>query len=387
MRHRRWALVACGAALLSVGAGSCTTAATSTVSGPLRIYVSDPAGLTAAQQDVVEAEQLAFTQRKSELSGLPVELQVVRNARISDDARAAIDDSNTIAYLGEVVPGSSADSVGITNAQDVLQVSPTDTASALTRRSAVISGSPQHYYESFSTYGQTFARVVPSSAHEAAALLSTMHSLGVRSLAVETDPHCSTSSSSSMPSACDYGRVLANEIATSESGQGITDASSATGADAVLFAGSSTTSAASALNSAATSNPHVKLFVSSALADPAFVATLSPAAQSALYASVPAPSAPEGTFASDFRSAYGHTPSPQAIFGYAAMQVVLDALRTAGSKANARSTVVGDVVKHSFSDTPLGQISIDRYGDSSLSTFRIDRVKAGQLVPGKLVQG
>ena len=34
---------------------------------------------------------------------------------------------SAIAYLGEVDPGLSSQSLGITNAQDLLQVSPTDT--------------------------------------------------------------------------------------------------------------------------------------------------------------------------------------------------------------------------------------------------------------------
>ena len=43
-------------------------------------------------------------------------------------ARLAIIDSSTIAYLGEIAPGAPTQTVGITNALDVLQVSPTDNA-------------------------------------------------------------------------------------------------------------------------------------------------------------------------------------------------------------------------------------------------------------------
>ena len=84
--------------------------------------------------------------------------------QISDQARTVIQDKTAIAYLGEIVPHSSYASLGITNALDLLQVSPTDTALELTQASPVVPGSPDTYYESMSTYGQTFARVVPTSA-------------------------------------------------------------------------------------------------------------------------------------------------------------------------------------------------------------------------------
>ena len=48
----------------------------------------------------------------------------VRGSTLSEQARTVIQDKTSIAYLGEVVPGSSAASLGITNALDILQVSP-----------------------------------------------------------------------------------------------------------------------------------------------------------------------------------------------------------------------------------------------------------------------
>jgi ABC-type branched-subunit amino acid transport system substrate-binding protein len=327
---------------------------------------------------VVRAERLAFSQRRSEVSAFQVTLAPpLTAAKISANARAAIEDSHSIAYLGELVPGTSSDSIGITNAQDLLQVSPTDTAAALTRKAAAVAGSPSRYYESFGTYGQTFARVVPSTQREAVALLGEMRGLGVKALQVQSD-------------GSDYGRTLSSEITAAESGQSIAAASSASSADAVLYAGSSRAQALSALNAAAAANPRVKLFVASALADPAFVLGLDSAAQRRLYASTPglaAPGVAAARFVAEFRSAYRHSPAPQAIFGYCAMQIVLDALRTAGAKANDRSTVVGNVAAHTFADTVLGSVSIDRYGDSSFAGFVIEHVKAGKLVTVKALQG
>ena len=98
-------------------------------------------------------------------------MTVLHGAKASDDARTAIQDSTAIAYLGEILPGASADSLGILGDQDILQVSPTDTAVELTQSTPAVPGAPAIYQE-VSTYGRTFARVVPSTALEAKALVS-----------------------------------------------------------------------------------------------------------------------------------------------------------------------------------------------------------------------
>ncbi len=74
--------------------------------------------------------------------------------KLSDNARAAIIDSSSIAYLGEVAPGTSDQTVGITNALALLQVSPTDNALELSAHTPAVSGSPHSYYEQWGTYGQ-----------------------------------------------------------------------------------------------------------------------------------------------------------------------------------------------------------------------------------------
>lgn len=134
----------------------CTTATPAvTVSGKtLTVYLSAPAGLSGdpQAQDVVRAQELAFSQLKGQVQGFTLRLRVLTGNKISDNARAAIKDSSSVAYLGEVQPGRSVDSLGITNAQDLLQVSPTAAPSV-----------PTKDFESFSTYQRTFASIAPGS--------------------------------------------------------------------------------------------------------------------------------------------------------------------------------------------------------------------------------
>lgn len=365
MRYRGWALAAFGAAALSVGAGSCGVTSGPTVTGTsLTIYISDPPGLSPQQQAVISAEEQAFSALKSQVSGFQLSLRPLHNAKLSAQARQAIDDSQAIAYLGEIVPGSSADSAGITNAEDLLQVSPTDNALELTQRTSAIPNAPSHYYESWSTYPHTFARVVPTSSREASVLVAEMQSLGVKTLQVQTD-------------GSDYGRALRAAVAGFEPAASITSASS--GADAVLYAGSSRAGAAAALNAAASADPRARLFVPSALADPSFLGTLSPAAQKQVFASTPGLPASLAAGAPKF-------PYPQALFGYAAMQAVIHVLARAGSKANDRSTVVKDFMRLRYTGSVLGSYAINQ-GDTSFDWFLIERLRSGRLVTVKALQG
>jgi branched-chain amino acid transport system substrate-binding protein len=372
-------LAAC--ATLSLGVAGCTAAGSSapTLSGKtLRIYVSAPPSLAAdpEAQDVLDAERLAFQQLKGQVTAYQLELRVLTHGKLSDNARQAIGDTgHAIAYLGEVLPGASADSIGITNAQNLLQVSPTDTAAELTQAVSDVKNSPKKYYESFGTNGQTFARVVPNTAVEAKALVSEMQSLGVKTLYVGND-------------GSDYGRTIASEVLAA---RGTITAGSPTSADAFFFGG--TSGAATAFERAVAENPKVKLFAPSALSNDGFVSQLQAAAQKQLYVSSPGLlpkqlAAKAGKFAVDFKAAYGHAPSPQAIFGYEAISAVLAVLHEAGPSANNRQTVVKDFIALRNQPSPLGTYSIDTNGDTSLgaSAFVIERVVGTKLVPFKAIR-
>jgi branched-chain amino acid transport system substrate-binding protein len=376
---RRLALAGCACVILAAAVGGCTTtASSSSVSGgTLSIYMSEPPGsLTPETQDVLAAERLALQQSGTHIGKFTLKLVPFQAEKLSDNARQAIGDGTTIAYLGEIAPGASADTLGITNAEDVLQVSPTDTAVEVTQATGAIPKSPDKYYESLSSNGRTFARVVPTDALEARALVSQMQSLGVNRLYIPGD-------------GSEYGRALRSEVVKRAS-PGITVVSAAAGADGVLYAGSSLSAAAAAFNSAAAGNPAVKLFGSSALAQDALVAALSPQAQRNLYVSEPGFTSsdlpPLGRqFVSAFRTAYGHDPSTQAIFGYAAMAALLHVLQEAGSSAANRGTVVHGFFGIRNLNSVVGTYSIDKNGDTSIAPFVISRVQAGKLVPYKAV--
>jgi branched-chain amino acid transport system substrate-binding protein len=370
-------LLACAAVL--AGLTGCTAASSSqTVSGKtLYIYVSAPAsaGNDPQQQDILYAEKLAFNQLQGTVTAFKLSLVPVVAAKLSDNARSSIQNKSTIAYLGELAPGSSADSLGINNAQDVLQVSPTDTAAELTQGTPAIKGAPQRYYESLSTYGRTFARVVPTTAVEAQLVTKEMQSLGVKNLYVTGD-------------GSEYGRTLAQAMTADAPSASITVAQSGAGADAVFYAGSSQSGASSALSGAVAGNPKTKLFVPSALAQQSFAAQLPPAAQRNLYVSSPgilprSLNQAARKFQADFRSTYGHAPNGEAVYGYAAMASVINVVAQSGASANNRSTVAHKFLAIQNLDSVVGPFSIDANGDTNNRQFVFSRVKAGKLVPFK----
>jgi branched-chain amino acid transport system substrate-binding protein len=367
------------AALAASLAGCAAAASTVTVSGrTLTIYQSAPTGGAGGQaaQDVLDAERLALQQAGSQVGRYSVRLMPLSGGTLSGHARTAIQDTTAIAYLGEVDPGDSADSVGITNAQGLLQVSPTDTALALTVASTAVPGSPSHYYESLKTYGQTFARVVPNASLEAKALISEMQARGVKRLYVASD-------------GSDYGNALVLALTNDAAGASVTVQHSSSGADGAFYAGVSPTAAARAFNQIATAAPSTKLFGPSALASAGFISALSPAAAKQTEISSPGflpsnlPAGAAQSFVTPFRSSFGHAPAPQAIFGYEAMSAVLAVLKEAGASANNRATVVHDFLTLKNRQSVLGTYSIDAAGDTNLGPFVISHVSGGQLHPFK----
>jgi branched-chain amino acid transport system substrate-binding protein len=370
------AAIACGllAALALAGCAARTNSAVTVSGKTLTIYASRPPGGAGGQTaaDVLDAEQLAFRQAGTTVGKFTVKLVTLHGKEISDNARRAVQDSTAIAYLGEIEPGTSQASVQITNELGLLEVSPTDTAAYLTEAVPVVSGSPSTFYPSRSTYHETFARMVPTSAREARAITAEMHSLGLSKLYVGDD-------------GTPYGAAIAAEVRAGAGRQGLSLVSSLASADAVFYGGNTAAAATKALDQAAAAGS-AKLFAPSALYDDSFVARLSAAAQKNLYVSSPgfgsSSLSPGGRqFITAFRSAYHHAPAPQAIFGYEAMSAVLAVLKEAGTGAGSRSVVVGDFRALHNRQSVLGTYSISN-GDTNLAPFVFGRPRGGALVAG-----
>ncbi len=368
--------VAVVAGLAGCGTTSNSTTTATVIGGKLTVYASVP----SQASDVFDGEQLALKQT-SQTGKYQVALKRLTadtTAQITNNARTADNDKSTIAYLGEVVPGTSGSSVPITNELGILQVSPTDSALELTEGSSILPNTRKAlFYPSESTYGYTFARVVPSAAVEAKALVAEMQALKVTKLYVTSDPSPCTDVD---VSGC-YGKAIANAVAQDAPAKSITVQHTASGADGAFVGTNSPAFGAKTFATLAAANPALKLFGGSPLDTPAFASALGSGPQANVYISSPGLPRIPASFATRFRGAYGQAPTWQAVFGYLAMTAVLDALQQAGSLAANRTTVINDFFGRSRQSV-LGSFTITQAGDIQLPTptIVINRFRSGQLV-------
>jgi len=352
--------------------------------------------------DVLDAERLALAQDGPRVGRYRVQLVALDAstpglgrsdpAQISQNARRAASDPRTVAYLGELATGSSAISIPLLNEAGILQVSPLDTAMALTTSSSAVAGSPERYYPKLRDVGRTFARVVPSDRSQVTALLAAMQRDGVRRLAILTDEDPS-------------GRALAVSLRAKAHTAGIAvvvreeiddhmtrhdDAIArmrAAGADAALDATGTRPGAARLWRELHGADPLLQLYAPDELADADFLAGLGRAAAVA-HVTRPRPVGVNGMpaswrFARAFARRYGRAPTPEARYGYEAMRSVLDAVRRAERDAADGLVTRRAVVRAYFRTVEpggvLGGYAIDRAGDTSLDDWGIYRVAGGAL--------
>jgi branched-chain amino acid transport system substrate-binding protein len=397
-------LPACAALLAGCGGGAARSEPP--VRGAvLTIYSSQPqrGPLRALAGDVLGAERLALAQDGGRVGRYRVQLIALDAstpglgrsdpAQISQNARRAAANPRTVAYLGELATGSSAISIPLLNEADVLEVSPLDTALALTTPSLAVAGSPERFYPKLMQNGRTFARVVPNDRGQVDALLAAMHANGMRRLALlsDEDPSGRALATNVRAKAHTVGiAVVAREEIDDQAPQHADSIARVLAArpDAALDATGSRPRAAALWRELAAAAPRLQLYAPASLADPAFLAGLSPAAAAVAHVTEPLPGAPGDPralrrFERAFAARYGHAPAPLARYGYEAMRGVLGALRGA-ERRSPEGLVTRHAVARAYFGTRvatsvLGAYAIDRGGDTSLRGWGAFRVVGGEL--------
>ena len=175
------------------------------------VYSSTPRhGVSVAMaRAVVAGERRALADAGGRAGGLRIRLRELPTtddgpdhpwdpALVSTNAHRAADDPSAIAYLGELDYGATAVSLPITNDAGLLQVSPGDGLTSLTRRPpGRPRAGPERYYP---TDERSFVRVGPSDLEEAEWLVERVRADGGLRLATVFDREI-------------YGRELAGQIA------------------------------------------------------------------------------------------------------------------------------------------------------------------------------
>jgi branched-chain amino acid transport system substrate-binding protein len=395
------------AALAAAGCGGSGGDAAGAQGGPstLTIYSSLPLHGPDRERsrDMVNAIKLALQESGGKIGPLSVTYVSLDSStpedgtwtsdRVLDNARTAVRDLNAIAYIGDLDSAATALSLPLTNEGHILQVSPSSTYDGLTRPGGSRPAEPERFYPS----GQrTFGRVVPADHVQAAALLGYMKAEGVRRLALLTDRDL-------------YGGGLADQLVDAAPRQGIQILDSGDidvrkrdfsnraadvaklDPDAFLFAGEASPGATRIYEAVAAADPSLLLFGSGAVADDAFLRSLPAAVARRMRVTTPVlpprlqPRAAR-QFEARFRTMFGRRPVSDALQAYEATRLVLDSIRAAGGKGNDRRAVTEAFFATRDRRSVLGTYSIDRLGDTSLSTFAGDRVTRSGLVLDKVLK-
>jgi branched-chain amino acid transport system substrate-binding protein len=378
-------LVAALALVAGCGAGS--DAKTATVpSGPLTVYLSVPAhGIEAsAAAAVASGARLALDDAKGRAAGREVRIVQVDDsnpegptwdpAAVEANAARAAKDPAAIAYIGELDTGGSAISVPVTNDSGLLQISPLDGLTTLTRQQpgAVQGTGPARYYPSGK---RTFLRLVPRDALQAQELVAWAREQGGQRLAIVQDDQV-------------FGRALAQQaaVAAERLRLPVTDLVeprddpatfddfarklAVKRPDVVLYTGLGDATAGALLNAIRRALPGARLFGSSALAH----AAPSPVDLPEVELLTPLlPARGYGPRARGVLSRIGSQPrgltGVQALYGYEAMRVVLDSIAAAGAGGGDRSAVARAALAPKRRVSVIGPYSVLATGDVSTTRF------------------
>ena len=398
----RWlGFVALAAVLL--GAVGCGSVAVSDVAeatgGQLTIYSGEPLQGPSAPiaEQIVDGESLALSDAHGRAGQFKVAFVSLDDASpksqewspevTETDAKTAAQDPSTIAYLGDYDSGATAVSLPLTNAAGIVQVSPGSPYVGLTSSLDAEQDEPERYYPSDK---RTFVRLAPGDIAQARAQVQLMKSLDVHRLYVLDDQN-------------PFESPLADIVASEAEQAGITviahdSLSTVPGAvftgevekivehhaQAVFLAGGEGKGTAELWRDLYKAAPQMLLLGSSSMVSESFTAEIGAAAADT-YLTTPIlapglypPAAQEVLNA--YRSAFKAQASPYALYGYEAMTLVLDAIRAAGARGNDRETVIERIFATRNRNSVLGRYSVLASGETTLSSYGVDRVAHGRPV-------
>jgi branched-chain amino acid transport system substrate-binding protein len=349
------ALLLLAATILASGCGDDDgTAEAQIIGDSVTVYSSVPlrGPLAPVARDMVRAQKLALREAGGRAGVYDVSFAVLDSsdpqtgrwnpARIAANARRAVQDRQTVAYLGEIETGASAVSVPILNEGGILQVSPRDTFGGLTAPGA--RGEPDKYYPSGL---RTFTRVVPGDDVQARVLVRTLAARGVRRLVLADDRQLAGASLADRIAALapEAGIDVVERLRLDPGGEvpdGVGRDVRRQRADAFLYAGAGGDFAGALLRRVHAAAPQVLLLGTDDLALAPGLAGAAGDARDRLVLTGIEPRPVEGAddFARRFAAAYGRAPDRQAVLGYDAMRLVLRAIARAGAGASSRQAVI-----------------------------------------------
>ena len=372
----------------------------------LTVYSSLPLqGASRPQsEDVIKGIRLALKQRGGKAGDFTIKYVSLDDAtaaagkwdagQTKANARKAAQDDSTIAYIGEFNSGASANSIPTLNEAGILQVSPSNTALGLTKGGeGAEPGEPDKYYPSGK---RNYGRVVPIDTIQGAALCTYMQDEGVKSVYILDDNEVyGKGVAANTKGACEKVGI---EIAGEDSWEGkasnyraLAAKVKASGADAIFTGGIIDNNGPQLYKDLNAANPDAKIFGPDGMATVDMTKELPEKVQAKTYLTAPTVSPDElppagQKFYEDFQQEYGEAQDeidPYAVYGYEAMDVVLDAIEKGGDD---RQAVIDAFFSTKDKESVLGTYSIDPDGDTTLTTYGGYLAKGGKLVFNKALK-
>ena len=362
-------------------------------------------------QAVVNGAQLALNQIGGRIGRYRIRIRVLDDAtataggwdpgQTEADARIAAADRTTIGYIGDLESGASAVSIPLLNHEGIAQISPTSTAVGLTSDAPGSSpGEPEKYYP---TGVRTFARVVPNDLVGAGAQVGLEQQLDcTRTYLAEDEEVDGADFATTFQAAAKSAGLNVVGTQSYEAGGSNYTAFAASVAtarpDCVLLSALNPASAVLVTEALGAALPHARIFAGASLATGAYTNPEFGGIPTALAKRVLLTVAALGlrsyppagrAFLERYGTAFG-PPPPDAIFGYEAMSLMLNAIARAtgdGRQDAMRSHVVAALFATRDRASVLGTYSIDRAGDTTLREYGVWRIVDGRLSFWKAVTG
>jgi branched-chain amino acid transport system substrate-binding protein len=332
---------ALAALLLLLSTTGCSVGGSTEIEAPVSVYVSLP--LTGPRgvdgRDAADGARLALEEAQGEAGSIQVRAHFLDDARgkpwdpvaVGENARTAVQDHTTAAYIGELDSEPTRSSAPITNQAGIVQVSPGAGAIDLTAPAAGYPDSPDRYRPSGSV---NFARTVPADGVVVEAAAAWAAELGVTSAAVTSD-------------GSPFQNLAANEFKSAAADHGITVSPGKPPRNVAVAPEGGTR----------------------AVYDPASAALTiygSTTRNLQLSAEIYPTLLPSRAFPRRFDQRFKRPPGPSAAYGYEAMALILQGIGDAGTDASSfRDHVREEVIGAQRDGTVLGSYSITSEGDTT----------------------
>jgi branched-chain amino acid transport system substrate-binding protein len=345
-----------------------------TIGPALTVYSALPGPGRGSSRDIAEGEKLALAEAQGRVGRYTISFSSLdqggagaagRRAAGGQAARAAVADAQAAAVIGTLDSDAARAAIPLLNAAGLLHVSLGAGYPGFTGRYA--RDEPQRW---FPAGGRTFARLVGDDRTQARALV---RAAGTRRIAVEAEGGQDAA-------------ALASEVRRAAAAAGAKVVRRPGRDGAVIYAGEDPGAAARLAGAVARESPGARVILPDAVVRAGVKSRLGPRAarRSVFVSGAPEPGSTPALrhFEAAFERTFGRRPGPYAALGHAAMETVLDALRSAAAdgRAGERRAVLRAYFAPGARQTVAGPISLDPAGQVAPARFTTFRLVRGRRV-------